>query len=186
VADGRRKWLRREEHVFGALEISHYRPKERPNSVRIVHPKNDEEAWWPLFDETGSTLFPELMAELNEIKQTTVSGLVFRRDHSHRRSPTPLPWITAKQDLRYLRGVVKKIVRAADLREELSFTSFRHAGFTDGADSDLSKTDGGDKIAANKEALERGRGSEPNDNLVRIEREKVGSNAALNGGGAGD
>jgi len=82
--------------------------------VRIVHPKNDEEAWWPLFDETGSTLFPELMAELNEIKQTTVSGLVFRRDHSHRRSPTPLPWITAKQDLRYLRGVVKKIVHAAD------------------------------------------------------------------------
>jgi hypothetical protein len=133
VADGRRKWLRREEHVFGALEISHYRPKERPNSVRIVHPKNDEEAWWPLFDETGSTLFPELMAELNEIKQTTVSGLVFRRDHSHRRSPTPLPWITAKQDLRYLRGVVKKIVRAVDLREELSFTSFRHGGFYRGS-----------------------------------------------------
>ncbi len=53
------------------------------------------------------------------------------------RSPTPLPWITAKQDLRYLRGVVKKIVRAADLREELSFTSFRHGGFTEGADSDL-------------------------------------------------
>jgi len=52
-------------------------------------------------------------------------------------TPTPLPWITAKQDLRYLRGVVKKIVRAADLREELSFTSFRHGGFTEGADSDL-------------------------------------------------
>ena len=90
-----------------------------------------------VFDETGETLFPELMAELDEIKQTTVCGLVFRRDHSHRRSPTPLPWITAKQDLRYLRGVVKKIVRAADLREELSFTSFRHGGFTEGADSDL-------------------------------------------------
>ncbi|MBR0911794.1 hypothetical protein AB7008_37480 [Bradyrhizobium sp. 521_C7_N1_3] len=132
------EWLQREEHVFGALEVSHYRPKERPNSVRIVHPKNGEEAWWPLFDETGETLFPELMAELDEIKQTTVSGLVFRRDHSHRRSPTPLPWITAKQDLRYLRGVVKKIVRAADLRKELSFTSFRHGGFTEGADSDLS------------------------------------------------
>src|SRR6476660_7798653 len=85
----------------------------------------------------AETLFPELMAELDEIKQTTVCGLVFRRDHSHRRSPTPLPWITAKQDLRYLRGVVKKIVRAADLREELSFTSFRHGGFTEGADSDL-------------------------------------------------
>jgi len=48
-------------------------------------------------------------------------------------TPTPLPWITAKQDLRYLRGVVKKIVRAVDLREELSFTSFRHGGFYRGS-----------------------------------------------------
>lgn len=77
------EWLQREEHVFGAFEISHYRPKERPNSVRIVHPKNGEEAWWPLFDETGETLFPELMAELDDIRQTIVTGLVFRRDHKH-------------------------------------------------------------------------------------------------------
>jgi hypothetical protein len=32
---------------------------------------------------------------------------------------------------------VKQIIRAADLRDELSFTSFRHGGFTEGADSDL-------------------------------------------------
>lgn len=131
------EWLQREEHVFGAFEIEHYRPKERPNSVKIVHPKNGEEAWWPLFDEAGEALFPELMAEIDEIKKTTVSGLVFRRDHAHRRSRTPLPWITEKKDLRYLRGVVKEIIRAAGLREELSFTSFRHGGFTEGADSDL-------------------------------------------------
>ncbi|MCP1967971.1 hypothetical protein [Bradyrhizobium elkanii] len=48
----------REEHVFGAFEISHYRPKERPNSVKIVHPKNGEEAWWPLFDDRGEALSP--------------------------------------------------------------------------------------------------------------------------------
>lgn len=131
------EWLQREEHVFGAFEIEHYRPKERPNSVKIVHPKNGEEAWWPLFDEAGEALFPELMAEIDEIKKTTVSGLVFRRDHAHRRSRTPLPWMTEKKDLRYLRGVVKEIIRAAGLREELSFTSFRHGGFTEGADSDL-------------------------------------------------
>ena len=40
------------------------------------------------------------------------------------------------EDLRYLRDVVKEI-RAAGLREELSFGSFRHGGFTEGADSDL-------------------------------------------------
>ena len=131
------EWLQREEHVFGAFEISHYRPKERPNSVKIVHPKNGEEAWWPLFDEAGEPLFPELMVELDAIKETMVSGLVFRRDHEHRRSRTPLPWITERKDLRYLRSVVKKIVAAAGLRSELSFTSFRHGGFTEGADSDL-------------------------------------------------
>ena len=131
------EWLQREEHVFGAFETSHYRPKERPNSVKIVHPKNGEEAWWPLFDETGASLFPELMAELDAIKETTVTGLIFRRDHKHRRSSTPLPWLTERKDLRYLRSVVKKIVAAAGLRPELSFTSFRHGGFTEGADSDL-------------------------------------------------
>ena len=131
------EWLQREEHVFGAFEISHYRPKERPNSVKIVHPKNGEEAWWPLFDETGEPLFPELMAELDAIKETIVLGLIFRRDHKHRRSQLPLPWITERKDLRYLRSVVKKIVAAAGLRTELSFTSFRHGGFTEGADSDL-------------------------------------------------
>jgi hypothetical protein len=131
------EWLQRQEHVFGAFEISHYRPKERPNSVKIVHPKNGEEAWWPLFDETGEPLFPELMAELDAIKETGASGLVFRRDHEHRRSRALLPWITERKDLRYLRSVVKKIVAAAGLRSELSFTSFRHGGFTEGADSDL-------------------------------------------------
>jgi len=64
-------------------------------------------------------------------------GLIFRRDHKHRRSHMPLPWITERKDLRYLRSVVKKIVAAAGLRTELSFTSFRHGGFTEGADSDL-------------------------------------------------
>jgi hypothetical protein len=30
-----------------------------------------------------------LMAELDAIKKTTISGLVFRRDHEHRKSRTP-------------------------------------------------------------------------------------------------
>jgi hypothetical protein len=33
--------------------------------------------------------------------------------------------------------MVKKIIRAAGLREELTFTSFRHGGFTEAADSDM-------------------------------------------------
>jgi hypothetical protein len=62
------EWLQREEHLFGAFEIAHYRPKARPNSVCVVHPKTGEEAWWPLFDEKGDELFPELMPELDAIK----------------------------------------------------------------------------------------------------------------------
>jgi len=132
------EWLQREEHLFGAFEISHYRPKARPNNVCVVHPKIGEEAWWPLFDEAGNQLFPELMPELDAIKEQTVSGLVFRRDHGHRRARVPLPWVTPRGGLDYLRATVKRIIRAAGLRDELSFTSFRHGGFTEGADSDLS------------------------------------------------
>jgi hypothetical protein len=64
--------------------------------------------------------------------------IVFRRDHDHRRGRVPLPWITPRGGLDYLRATVKRIVRAAGLRDELGFTSFRHGGFTEGADSDLS------------------------------------------------
>src|SRR5437660_9293282 len=58
------------------------------------------------------------------------------RDWGNRR-----PWPNYPQpddcDLNYMRKVVKEIMRAAGLRDELSFTSFRHGGFTEGADSDL-------------------------------------------------
>ncbi len=139
------EWLQREEHLLGSFALSHYRPKERPNAVRVVHPKNGEEAWWPLFDETQKRpedfpLFPELMAELDAIKDGAVvglDGLIFRRGHAHRRGKVPKPWITPKGDLRYFRDVVKEIIRAAGLRDTLSFTSFRHGGFTEGADADM-------------------------------------------------
>ena len=36
-----------------------------------------------------------------------------------------------------MRHKVKEIIRAAGLRDALSFTSFRHGGFTEAADADL-------------------------------------------------
>ena len=120
-----------------AFEVRHYRPPERPDSVNVVHPKTREDAWWPLFDAAGRPLFPELMAELDAIKESAIAGHIFRHDHKHRRGAIPLPWITGRGDLDYLRSTVKKIVRAAKLRDELSFSSFRHGGFTEGADADL-------------------------------------------------
>jgi hypothetical protein len=127
------EWLQREEDIFGTFDVTHYRPKERPNTVRVVHEKTREENWVPLFDDKGVPLYPELMTELDAIKRERIGGLMLRRDWGER-----LPWPTERGDLDYMRHKVKRIIRAAGLRDELSFTSFRHGGFTEAADADLS------------------------------------------------
>jgi hypothetical protein len=124
------------EHLFGAFEAAHYYSKERPNSVRIVHPKTGEEAWSPLHDEPDEPLSPELMAELDAIMSRTLSGLMIRRERKDRKVGVPPRWITAKGGVDYLRATVKETVRAATLRDDLSLASFRHGGFTEAADTD--------------------------------------------------
>jgi len=126
------EWLQREEDIFGTFDVMHYRPKERPNTVRIVHEKTREENWIPLFDAQGVPLYPELMGELELLKRDRIGGLMLRRDWGDR-----IPWPSASGDLSLMRHNVKKIIRAAGLRDALSFTSFRHGGFTEAADADL-------------------------------------------------
>jgi hypothetical protein len=126
------EWLQREEDIFGTFDVTHYRPKERPNTVRVVHEKTREENWIPLFDANGVPLYPELMAELEALKRERIGGLMLRRDWGER-----IPWPSENDDLSHMRHKVKKIIRAAGLRDELSFTSFRHGGFTEAADADL-------------------------------------------------
>ncbi len=126
-------WLQREEAIFGTLDVSHYRPKDHPDAVCIKHPKTGEEIWFPLFDpDDGSVLYPELMAELDAIKRERIAGLMIRRDWGDRR-----PWPIDKGDLGQMSRTVKKIIRAAGLRDELTFTSFRHGGFTEAGDADM-------------------------------------------------
>lgn len=131
------EWLQREKDVFATFDVGHYRPKDRPNAVRVVHPKTNEESWVPLFDEDGAPLYPELMAELDAIKRERIGGLMLRRDWGDQR-----PWPTwpkpDEADLTHMSRKVKEVIRAAELRDELTFTSFRHGGFTEAADSDLS------------------------------------------------
>ena len=62
---------------------------------------------------------------------------MIRRDRKDRKAGVPLRWITAKGGLDYLRATVKEIVRAATLRDDVSLASFRHGGFTEAADADL-------------------------------------------------
>ena len=126
------EWLQREEDIFGTFDVTHYRPKERPSAVRVVHEKTREENWIPLIDEHGVPNYPELMCELDPLKRDRIGGLMLRRDWGDR-----IPWPSENGDLSLMRHTIKKIIRAAGLRDALSFTSFRHGGFTEAADADL-------------------------------------------------
>jgi hypothetical protein len=130
------EWLQRQADIFGTFDVSHYRPKDRPHAVRVRHEKTGEENWVPLFDETGAPLYPELMAELDAIKRERIGGLMLRRDWGER-GPWPT-WPTPDMiDLTHMSRKVKEIIRAAALPDELSFASFRHGGFTEAGDAEL-------------------------------------------------
>ncbi len=130
------EWLQRETDIFATFDVAHYRPKERPNMVRIVDEKTRQESWVPLFDDVGVPLYPELMAELDAIKRDRIGGLMLCRDWGNR-GPWPT-WPKPDQpDFTHLSRKVKEVIRAAGLRDELSFTSFRHGGFTESGDAEL-------------------------------------------------
>lgn len=130
------EWLQRETDIFATFDVAHYRPKEHPDLVRVVDEKTRKASWIPLFDDAGNALYPELMAELDEIKRARIGGLMLRRDWGKR-----LPWPTwpkpDQPDFTHLSRKVKEVIRAAELRDDLSFTSFRHGGFTEGGDAEL-------------------------------------------------
>jgi hypothetical protein len=131
------EWLQRQTDIFGTFSVAHYRPKDHPNAVLVKHEKTGEENWVPLLDpETGAQLYPELMAELDAVKRERIGGLMLRRDWGDR-GPWPT-WPTPDDvDLTHMSRKVKEVIRAAELRDELSFASFRHGGFTEAGDAEL-------------------------------------------------
>lgn len=132
------EWLQREEHIFSAFQLAHYRPKDRPNEVHVVHPKNGTAVWIPLFDAGGAVLFPELMARMDALKRDRVgAGPLFVRDWIDRSAGVRLPWVTAAGLLNHMSKKIKAIVKAAGLDPALTFTSFRHGGLTELGDADL-------------------------------------------------
>jgi hypothetical protein len=106
------EWLQREIDIFATFEVTHYRPRERPNAVRVIDEKTNEENWIPLFDESSAPLYPELTAELDAIKRTRIAGLMLRRDWGQR-----APWPTWPKedevDLTHMSRKVKEVIRAA-------------------------------------------------------------------------
>jgi hypothetical protein len=130
------EFLQREHHIFTAFMVEHYRPNKHPGHVHVVNPKTNEGDWTPLFNKKHKALYPELMAELDAMKALRpTGGLMLRRDGSG------LPWATKGEMLTHFARVVKTIVRAAGLRDELTFTSFRHGGATEAATSGLSDSE---------------------------------------------
>jgi hypothetical protein len=117
--------------VLDRLMVEHYRPRERPDAIFIAQEKSGDSYWYPLFDRDGRLLFPELTKELDALCKDRIGGHLFLRDG------TTKPWYTAKGDPSYFIHEVKKVIRAAGLRDELTFTSFRHGGITEAADSGL-------------------------------------------------
>jgi hypothetical protein len=131
------EWLQRETDIFATFMVDHYRPKEHPNMVRVVDEKTERVSWIPLFDDAGGKLYPELTDELDAMKRERIGGLMLRRDWGKRGTwPTwPRP---DEPDFTHMSRKVK-IVRAAGLRDELSFTSFRHGGLTETGDAELTR-----------------------------------------------
>ncbi|OAF17939.1 hypothetical protein [Bradyrhizobium neotropicale] len=131
-------WLVREEDIFGRFAWSDYRPADRPDHVLAWHHKNrkTEKVAIPLFDVDGTALWPEMMTRLEVVKRT--GTLIVMRDNPDRRKKVHLPWMTGgRNPMRYVQAEVRRICQAAGLPDDLTFTSFRHGGHTDGADSGL-------------------------------------------------
>jgi hypothetical protein len=130
------EWLQRETDIFATFAVEHYRPKAHSNMVRVIDEKTRAESWIPLFDDAGVPLYPELMAELDGIKRERIGGLMLCRDWGER-GPWPT-WPKPDQpDFTHMSRKVKEVIRAAGLRDELSFASFRHGGFTETGDAEL-------------------------------------------------
>jgi hypothetical protein len=52
------EWLQRETDIFATFDMSHYRPKERPNMVGVIDEKTKNESWIPLIDDAGASIIP--------------------------------------------------------------------------------------------------------------------------------
>ncbi|WP_083633288.1 hypothetical protein [Bradyrhizobium sp. NAS96.2] len=128
--------LQREAHIFIRFMVDHYRPPSRPDHAYVISYKTSTGSWEPLLNAKGAPLYPILMAELDAIKQLRpTGGLMLRRDGSS------LPWFGKGEMLTQVQRITKKIILAAGLRPELTFTSFgRHGGTTEASASGLTET----------------------------------------------
>src|SRR2546430_2577282 len=103
------EWLQREEHIFTRFELAHYRPRGREREVLIVHPKNGESVWIPLFDPQCPQGAPALRQAHGEAKR--------RGDEKTPGQPA------SAQHFRRWRGTVTNKIRRSDTTEFLNLFS---------------------------------------------------------------
>jgi len=126
------EWLQRKAHIFIRFVADHYRPDSRPNHVYVINYKTSTGSWGRCSTKRARR-YPLLMAELDAMKALRpTGGLMLRRDGSG------LPWGGKGEMLTQVERISKKIILAAGLRPELTFTSFgRHGGATESKSSGL-------------------------------------------------
>jgi hypothetical protein len=131
-------WMPREEDIFLRQSWSDYRPADKPDHVLIWHHKNrkSEKVPVPLLDTDGTPLWSEMVARLEQTPRT--GTLIVMRDGLDPRKKIHMPWATGgRNSMRYVQAEVRRICRAAGLPDDITFTSFRHGGHTDGGDAEL-------------------------------------------------
>jgi hypothetical protein len=129
--------------VFGELLLSHYRPDEHPNSIRIYHGKTEQEMWFSLFDSAtrGADLqYEELAPRLEELahrakQQGRKDGLMLANYDA--KAFKYRGWLGKEDSLSRVNSIVRAIVKVAGLNKKITLEAFRHGGITGMADADM-------------------------------------------------
>ncbi|HEX2431553.1 MAG TPA: tyrosine-type recombinase/integrase [Aestuariivirgaceae bacterium] len=123
-------WLLRQSDCL-KLAWGSYRPADTPGVARLVHHKTGQPVEVPLFDDDGTTLFPELCDRLDASRR--LGSVIVMRDQPDRFRKVHLPW-----KLDHFRHAFAEIREAAGLEDSVTFMGLRHGGLTEGADVGLS------------------------------------------------
>jgi hypothetical protein len=117
------EWLQREKAILQRLVWSDYQAGIR---VKVVHSKTGEVVWMPLADQNGERLFPEL--EVRLAAATKLGALIVLQERPDKHG-NHRPWsISGFQHL------AAEIRVAAGLPADITFSTFRHGGFTEAGD----------------------------------------------------
>lgn len=137
------EWVQRKEHVLGDFFVEDWRPKGAADYAWIEHPKwTDEYVWMPLQNlQTGAPLFADLVRRIDRAVEGRTTGPVIIRDKEYAETGQSEGWMTAAGTSSAFDRLVRKIVKAAGLREELSMRAFRNGGITELAEAECTDSE---------------------------------------------